>query len=153
MPIKNTKHQGILNARNLKQVQNAKANVTKSKRLSRDDLYNALELSYHLEGFTHQIDIYPDLVVIVGLKEMLLELNKVLETKCGKEVCIGYDTTFLLGDFYVSPLVFTHEIFANPPTVPVAFLIHERKYQCVHERFFQKLIEKVPNLKKSQLNS
>ena len=53
-------------------------------------------------GFKHQIDIYPDLVVIVGLKEMLLELNKVLETKCGKEVCIGYDTTFLLGDFYVS---------------------------------------------------
>ena len=72
MPIKNTKHQGILNARNLKQVQNAKANVTKSKRLSRDDLYNALELSYHLEGFTHQIDIYPDLVVIVGLLCLLI---------------------------------------------------------------------------------
>ena len=47
--------------------------------------------------------------------------------------------------------MFTHEIFANPPTDPVAFLIYERKYQCVHEWFLQKFIEKVPNLKKKSV--
>lgn len=38
-------------------------------------------------------------------------------------------TTFNLGDFYVTPLIFSHFLFKNRPSIPLAFLIHERKYK------------------------
>ena len=63
----------------------------------------------------------------------------------------GYDTTFKLGDFYVSILVFRHAVFNEIPVTPVAFLTHDRKFQKVHERFFGQLVEQIPNLGKASV--
>ena len=60
-------------------------------------------------------------------------LNVLLDTKSG--TLLGYDTTFKHGDFYVSVLVFRHAMFNESPVIPVAFPIHDRKFQKVHERF------------------
>ena len=43
---------------------------------------------------------------------------------------LSYDTTFQLGDFYVSTLAFWHTLFKEAPVIPVAFLIH--KEICRH---------------------
>ena len=52
-----------------------------------------------------EITTYPDLVGICGLQEILEEANKVLQLKSPSQL-LSYDTTFKLGDFYVSPLLF-----------------------------------------------
>ena len=113
-----------------------------------DDLYNLLELAYHLTGTIWKIDIYPDLACVLGIEDLLLELNNTLATNQG--TVLQYDTTFNLGDFYVSPLVCRHSIFDKSPTIPVTFLIHDKKYSDVHEMFLNVLKTKIPNLSRQK---
>lgn len=55
-----------------------------------------------------------------------------------------YDTTFLLGDFYVLLLVFRHTVFHENPCIPAMFLLHERK---LHQEMFCGCIKCTPSLK------
>jgi hypothetical protein len=48
------------------------------KRLSQDDIYSALLLSYKLDGFVHQIDLCPSLTVVIGMQEFLDTFNNLL---------------------------------------------------------------------------
>ena len=43
-----------------------------------------------------------------------------------EDLLSSYDTTFNLGEFYVSPLVFKHVVFEAYPLVAGLFLIHEK---------------------------
>ena len=58
-------------------------------------------------------------------------------------IILAYDTTFYLGN---SLCLFRHIYFVCSPIIPVAFLIHERKFQVSHEKLFSKLVQKIPNL-------
>jgi hypothetical protein len=40
-----------------------------------------------------------------------------------------YDTTFYLGDVYVSTMAMQHPMFEEKPVIPIAFMCNERKYQ------------------------
>ena len=55
----------------------------------------------------------------------VLQLNEVGQL-------LSYDTTFNLGDFYVSLPIFRNVIFKKP-CIPVAFLIHENKQKDTQE--------------------
>ena len=140
-------HQGVLNPRNLKQVQNHQAIAKSQEKLSKDDIYNLLQLAYHLDGFVSEITVYPDLLTIFALPEILGVFTEILQSNASTPVCLVYDTTFNLGDFYVSPLVFRHVLFENYHWIPLAFLVHDRKLQKCHNRFFECISEKVPILK------
>ena len=73
---------------------------------------------------------------------MLDKLEKVLYFDT-IEQCLSYDTTFKLGDFNVSALIFRHIIFRENPCMPALFLIHEQKFQQHHEILFNFLKDKV----------
>ena len=73
-------------------------------------------------GFVWKITTFPDLVCVCGLKELLNEADRVI---------LSYDTTFQLGDFYVSLLIFRHIIFKERPCIPAMFLLHERNKQSL----------------------
>ena len=75
--------------------------------------------------FIHKIVTHPDLFVICGLHPMLKDIDRLLSIVDGQ--LLSYDTTFQLGDFYVSPLLFRNILFSKSPVIPVAFLLHERK--------------------------
>ena len=62
---------------------------------------------------------------------------------------LSYDTTFQLGDFYVSVLSFRHTLFKEAPVMPAAFLLHERKFQPHHEEFIGTCTKLVRSLTKS----
>ena len=62
------------------------------------------------------------------------------------QIVLAYDTTFQLGDFYVSPTLFHHPYFDGSPIVSLAHIIHDRRFQISHTKVFRKLAEKVPNL-------
>lgn len=82
--------------------------------------------------------MYPDLDVVAGSKGILDELNSIIKLK-DSELLFSYDTTFSLGEFYVSPLVFKNILFENNPLMAALFLIHERKLEEIHNIFFRTL--------------
>ncbi|WAR21785.1 hypothetical protein MAR_015759, partial [Mya arenaria] len=63
------------------------------------------------------------------MKQALSDLNELLAVKTTEHVL--FSITFL---------------FKSEPTIPVAFVMHEKKYQKFHERLLQVIIEKCPNL-------
>jgi hypothetical protein len=55
-----------------------------------------------------------------------------------QSVGLFYDTTFRLGDYYGSILSFVDVEFKNKPTIPLLFMIHERKTFETHDLFLEK---------------
>ena len=86
--------QRILNPRDLQQVSNIKKRVDKANRLSHDDLYNLVELSYHLSDFVRNVTIFPDLLCMAASSNLLQELDRLLHLKSTEPVTLFYDTTF-----------------------------------------------------------
>ena len=81
---------------------------------------------------------------------MLEEMDRVLGLKENGQL-MSYDTTFQLGDFYVSSLIFRHMLFEQEPCIPALFLIHERKYTETHEVLFHMARKLIPSLAKLRL--
>ena len=136
----------VYTPRNLKQIQNLRqAHLTK-KRISHDTLYNIHEIAFDIPNFIWKITTFPDLVCICGLKDILSEFERVLNLK-SKCQLLSYDTTFQLGDFYVSPLVFRHSLFEENPCIPAMFLIHERKFTETHQEMWRECCKQVPSMK------
>ncbi len=56
-----------------------------------------------------------------------------------KRSLVVYDTTFNVGDFYVSLVIFKQPWFKDQPLVIGPALIHSSKAESEHLSFFQKL--------------
>ena len=123
--------------RNTRQVHYQREKIKNSTRPSRCALVNLHMLAYEDTGFVHCFRTMPDLLVICGLEEIVFELEFVLENVPKFEQLLSYDTTFSMGDFYVSPLLFMHCCFIQKPIIPALFLIHERKLQDHHQAVFK----------------
>ena len=95
----------MLIPRNIKQVRNAQYSSRQKMRLTRDAMYNLHEIAYEAPHFVKRIATFPDLQVICLDNRMAAEFNKLLQE--GLPSMMTYDTTFQLGDFYVSPLLCT----------------------------------------------
>ena len=131
---------------NCRQIKNLQARVRQKARLTHDALYNLHELAYDLDGFVKTVTTYPDLAVICGHDRVISELDSVLHLISDRPQLLSYDTTFQLGDFYLSALLFRHTLFTNSPVIPALFLIHERKFEKIHAKFMECLAELVPGL-------
>ena len=103
--------QPILMPRNPKQIKNLQAKERQATRLTHDALYNVHELAYDLDDFVYKIVTFPDLIIICGLKAVLQELDRFILAATKTPVLLSYDTTFQLGNFYVSPLLFRHRTY------------------------------------------
>jgi hypothetical protein len=108
---------------------------------------NANEIAYDDPGFTWKIQTFPDLLVIIGMADVIKELQCVLSRGHASKQLLGYDTTFSLGEYYLSILLFKHTLLEEEPTIPALFLIHERKYTAHHEMLFHVLSKEVKHLK------
>ena len=93
----------------------------------------------------------PDLIVLLQMKDMQDEFDRLLQMISDEAVPLFYDTTFNLGDFYVSTLSFQHILFDTPPVIPLAIMIHERKFQNCHEMLFNSVKQRIPRLKNKNL--
>ena len=136
---------GISVPRNTRQIKNIQADIRRDCKLSHDSLYALHLLVDHLENYILSIKTAPDLEVIVGNNDVFEEFKRVLMLK-DETVSIYYDTTFCLGDFYVSTLSFQHLMFKEKPIIPIAFMIHERKFQKCHEQLIDLVKSRVPKL-------
>ena len=78
--------------RNIKQIHNAQAQKRQKFRLSHDALYNLHEITYDVNGFVHKIETYPNLIVVCGLKQLMDELNSLVQLKPDIPILLSYDT-------------------------------------------------------------
>ena len=129
----------ILKPTSTQQVSNHKAVERQKFRISHDGLYNLHEITYDLGGYVSKIVTYPDLVVVCALPALLNETNRVLQLKSSSSQLLSYDTTFQLGNFYVSVLLFGHPQFAGAPVIPACFLVHEHKFQSLTRNWWSSL--------------
>ena len=121
----------------------------KVKKITQCEIYHLVLLAQELKGHILEITVHPDLICMVALPEMLSEFTELLKLHKKKEIVLqcSYDTTFNLGDFYLSVLVFCHPLLKNNPVFPLAFVIHKRKFQKLHERFLDCLATQIPVLR------
>jgi len=113
-------------------------------RLSRDALYNLHEIVYDSD-FVRYISTYPDLVVIMYNNETMEMFRHILTTSDVPQQ-LSYDTTFTLGDFYLSVVLFRQTEFESNPVIPLAFMLHERKTKTTHDVLWQHLRVACPEL-------
>ena len=59
---------------------------------------------------------------------------------------LSYDTTFKLGNFYVSPLLFRNILFETKPVMPSLLMIHERKLKTTHDELMRVVSQLLPSL-------
>jgi hypothetical protein len=145
-------HHSVQLPRNKKQVKNLQSRHRQRLRISHDALYNLHELAYDLENYIHSLTTYPDLIVVCGLKPMLQEINRLLQIESpASHQLLSYDTTFKLGDFYVSPMLFRNVLFEKNPVMPAMFLLHERKLISTHEQLMMVVAKELPCLVNGKL--
>ena len=136
----------VLQLRNTRQVVNHKSIQRQKTRLGHDGLFNVHEIAIDLDGFVSKITTYPDLVIVCGHPKLLTEMNNLLQIGAVNGQLFSYDTTFELGDIYVSALLVRHVLFQGAPVIPVSFLLHERKLESSHEDFVKFISVKFPIL-------
>ncbi|XP_061655333.1 uncharacterized protein LOC133489966 [Phyllopteryx taeniolatus] len=129
----------------LKQVQNATYATRSAQGISHDEMYSIHELAYQLPGFVWYISTFPDLLVFAGMPEMMDlaqdNLEEAVEFKYPQ--MLGYETTFQMGDFYVSVLTVRNTSLVDDPVFPVGFMLHERELMQHHEMFLHDILGKL----------
>ena len=65
-------------------------------------------------------------------------------------MCLSYDTTFEMGDFYVSVLTYRQTEFEEMPVIPLIFMLHMDRLQTIHEFFFSRVAELIPQIAESK---
>ena len=90
-------YQCVLNPRN----QNHQAISKSCHQLSKDDIYNMIQLAYHLEGLVSEIHVtvLSDMTTVSALPEIVKTFTEILQSNASTPVSLAYDTTFNLGDF------------------------------------------------------
>ena len=73
-----------------------------------------------------------------------------MQIKRSEKPFLSIDTTFETDNFYITPIVYMNFLFRSEPTVPLAFLIHEKKDQNFQERFLTVLSQVCSNLKSKE---
>jgi len=87
--------------RNVAQCQYRRQKFLKQQRITNDEIKNLLLLSLDLNGYFKLLQIQPELLVVLIHDQMKQQFSKLLLTT-KETVPLYYDTTFSLGEIYVS---------------------------------------------------
>ena len=125
----------------VEQLKDFRYNELLKAKVSNDIVNNirALRLT-SMKQFIHLLVAEPNLQIHLA-NDSLIELTNDLMKR--NMVLLYYDTTFNLADIFVTPVVARNLHFVSNPIYPVAFLLHERKYESVHLQF---LVQTISNL-------
>ena len=100
--------------RNIQQLRNLHFKVLSKKGTSTDGLSNLHELAYGVTNSIWKIETYPDFICTLGLKDIMEEMDRILWLNEVRQL-LSYNTTFNLGNFYVSLLVFPKCFISGKP--------------------------------------
>ena len=111
-----------------------------------------MEVSYDLEPFMHKLTLLPNLGVVCGLPAIISRCNDMLLVSPKASPCLlSYDTTFCMGDYYVSALLLKCILFESSPVIPVLLYIHDSKTTIAHKEFFEVAARLLSNLSETSV--
>lgn len=114
--------------RKLKQLQNLRYKGNSEMRIFLDTMYDMQALARDTSNqLINIIQTHSNLIVICG---MSLWWKK---SETCSVVWLTYSSTFQVGDFYKSSLIFRHIFFKEMPCMAALFMIHKRRFQKHHE--------------------
>ena len=125
--------------KNLQQVYNVQHNQRVQKEIGPDKILNILEINSNIDEFIHEFKLIPELQIIFGSKEALKYCQCLLDfsrRNPDAEQCLSYDTSFNLGDFFLSVLTMRNIFMKEKCTFPMLFHITETKREKRHNEFF-----------------
>lgn len=79
------------------------------------------------------MSLLPDFACIACSEKSIKNLEMIANFS---QLTLIYDTTFNLGDFFLSVLTYKNLLFENEPVISAMYLLHHRKNKEVHEDFF-----------------
>ena len=137
----------VTHPRNTEQCRNTIKNFKANNQIHNDELYAVYEITSALDSFTWGFSLAPKVRIVFGLKLLGEELCGLVEEVKDGSLYLSYDTTFNIGDFYMSVLFFKHTAFKDPcPIIPLGFLVHQTKAESEHEEFFRLFRHQYPSL-------
>ncbi|CAF3364813.1 unnamed protein product [Rotaria socialis] len=136
--------------RNAAQCQYRRQKYLKNQKITCDEIKNLILLSYELNGFYKLLQLQPETSIVLMHDQMKQQFANLL-TKTKEIIPLYYDTTFSLGEIYVSILGFRHVMFSEKPILTLAILMHDSKRELVHERFVQIINHELPDLHKKSI--
>ena len=150
--------------RNAAQCEYRRQKILQGQRITTDEINNLVLLSISLKSYFKLLQIQPEVLTVLIHDDMVQQFSRL--TKVAKEtVPVYYDTTFSLGEIFVSVRMtyifveillyisclfqiigYKHIVFVQQPIVPLAVLFHDTKLQTGHERFIQIIHQHIPEL-------
>lgn len=128
----------VLQPRDTKQIQNVLQRERRKKLKSNDDILGIYQLDDELSGYISNMRLLPNFMVILCDP---LSLDNLKKANSLSPCTLHYDTTFNLGDFYLSVITYRNQFFTttrgSEPVVPVFYMIHDTKTASVHVEFFE----------------
>ncbi|KZS19453.1 Uncharacterized protein APZ42_014107, partial [Daphnia magna] len=100
--------------RDLKQARNAQQVVRDNKRLSRDPICYLTELYYETD-FISDLLLFPTLICLCYHKPVMENFQNLIGRSDLPAMWLSYDTTFKMGDFYLSILAYRDTQFEQRP--------------------------------------
>ena len=123
-----------------KQIANYRAREKQSFIVSQCQLTSFHILSmYHLKDFIRFSNTIHEFHCVMADPEAIKLANillKVSENDPSLDQVINYDTTFDMGEFYLSSFVMKNTLIKQDRIFPVAFFVHNRKDTLTHKAFF-----------------
>ena len=102
-------------------------------------MFSIHQLAHKREGVVLVNETFPSLCIILSLGKQLLQISV---SNSDLRQLNAVDTTFQLGDFYLTCISLRHVVLEEEAVIPVAYMTHERKFMKNHKIFnevFQKL--------------
>ncbi|CAF1560154.1 unnamed protein product, partial [Didymodactylos carnosus] len=118
--------------RDVAQVRYYRQKFLQDQRVTYDEMLNLMILSNELKNYIRVLNFKPQLIVVFEHIEAE-KLFAQLLTLTNELIPLYYDTTFEIGDYYVSILTYSHRLFVEQPIIPLCILIHDTKEQTAHD--------------------
>ena len=126
-----------LNPRNKEQVKNARKEMNLEKRISTCDITAAMAMQRaHFSNFIRSIRSDPDIQIFCGLGQAFHLANRIFKRsvkgdKYRQLIC--YDTTFNVGQHYLSTLLAQNIETVGDKLFPIAFFVFDKMKLSVNE--------------------
>lgn len=129
--------------RNSQMIKNCRKSMIIGTVLSLDEFYGGYILGKsELENEVHFYQVLPDLVIILGSRTTVELTNRIFSQGEREKQILSYDTTFNLGNYYVSILCARNTELVGDPIFPIVFMIYGKKHEGVHNFFWNNFVNK-----------
>jgi hypothetical protein len=110
------------------------ANSVGNERKKHDDVIGLYLTHNEIPEYIHVMQLIPEFVIVFFTMPMMTLFDEVVHMP---ELVLHYDTTFNIGDFSMSLLVYKQPAFEKGPVILLAYMLHQSKKTDVHKLFFE----------------